>query len=789
MSVQAPYSFRDSASRFLNLVDSMNQAARPPLAADAPRAAVIVSPWVGCPLPWFAITVAHFLRRRGVRTTLLWNDLCDSLDPSAFAADTEVIAKVIEQLQGFDIVRLSDVRPLDATEDDARLVVAAARANAVWSNRGSLPADRVERLAAAMETVLTRCLPYVCGFFKGHPQSFFVVPGGMYGSSGLYTAVGRRYGVRVSTYDSGAERLLLATTGPAACQLDIARCAKEADAILGDKVGAAREKARAHLDARRSGSESYFTGKAHGGTAIQVVAADADDHRYAKCVVLPLNVEWDTAAVGLHRFYRDDTEWALRTIAFLLERTDIDVVVRQHPATRVFREGAKLMADALTERFGHHPRFRFVSADEPVNSYKLLQAAVLVLPLSSTVGVEAVMLGKPIVMESTAYYAELPFAQVVGDEEAYFSRILECLRSPVELSSEQVALAELTYFFAAVVNVAKTNFTPIPDDFNHWASQSLDRLATEPALQLLVETFVGNRPAAAIRAAQFLPDDVPSRRTDVPFRDVVSAMVGRLNLRARAETARPAPPAAPAALQLEPPPAPPAAPAPPSAEVSDARAGFKAFANVTMGDGVQIIGVANVEIGAGSCIGDYSWLNVCERDARIRIRIGINVLIGRQSMVSTGGYLEIGDYCLFGPRCSVVDADHGVSDIMRPYGEQTPTLGRSIVVEENCWLGAGAVIAGHLTIGRGSVIGANSLVTKDVEPFSIVVGSPARLVKLYDPVTKQWERADNDADVARVEAHRRQVPLPERTEYRQILRRNSRTREIVPIVAGRGEWL
>lgn len=98
-------------------------------------------------------------------------------------------------------------------------------------------------------------------------------------------------------------------------------------------------------------------------------------------------------------------------------------------------------------------------------------------------------------------------------------------------------------------------------------------------------------------------------------------------------------------------------------------------------------------------------------------------------------------------------------------------------------------MTGNLTVGRGSVIGANSLVTKDVEPFSIVVGSPARLVKLYDPVTKQWERIDSDADRVRVDEHRRQQPLPDRVSYRALLRRNSRSSGVVPIVAGRGEWL
>lgn len=742
LSPAAPITFRDSAAQFSPVLAEMARTPLPPLAEDAPRAAVLVTPWVGCPLAWFAITLGHFMRCEGVRVTFVWNDLCDAPDANGFARDNQLIKEFLARVVGCDVVALSAAPAAPLLPTDAGLVSGAARSNAIWNNRGSLPAEGVERLRQDLEPKLLRSLPHVRGVLMAHPFEFVVVPGGMYGCTGLFAAIGAERGVRVSSYDSGKGLLLIGVTGPAACQLDVARCVRAAPELLGSGTDAARAKARDYLEKRRSGGESYFTEEGQSGDPIQMLSANDDQQNYRGGVVIPLNVEWDTAAVGLHRFYRDDTEWLKQTVAYLLEQGDVDVTVRQHPATRVYTEGAGWMKTELTQRFGHHPRFRFIGADERVNTYRLLAAASVVLPLSSTVGVEAAMLGRPVVMESHAYYAGLPFAPVAEDEASYFARILERARGHATLPPEQVAAAELTYFFAVMVNPVRSPFTPTPDDFPTWCSMGLDQLRAHPAVEVTVAAFVAGVPAAA--------------------------------------------------LQLEPPPAPPAppaAPAAPSADVSDARAGFKAFANVTMGDGVQIIGVANVEIGAGSCIGDYSWLNVCERDARIRIRIGINVLIGRQSMVSTGGYLEIGDYCLFGPRCSVVDADHGVSDIMRPYGEQTPTLGRSIVVEENCWLGAGAVIAGHLTIGRGSVIGANSLVTKDVEPFSIVVGSPARLVKLYDPVTKQWERADNDADVARVEAHRRQVPLPERTEYRQILRRNSRTREIVPIVAGRGEWL
>jgi acetyltransferase-like isoleucine patch superfamily enzyme len=61
---------------------------------------------------------------------------------------------------------------------------------------------------------------------------------------------------------------------------------------------------------------------------------------------------------------------------------------------------------------------------------------------------------------------------------------------------------------------------------------------------------------------------------------------------------------------------------------------------VSFGKNVQVLGLANVEIGDGSCISDDVWLNVCLRDNQIRLKIGHCVLVGRQSMISTGGHLE-----------------------------------------------------------------------------------------------------------------------------------------------------
>jgi acetyltransferase-like isoleucine patch superfamily enzyme len=201
-------------------------------------------------------------------------------------------------------------------------------------------------------------------------------------------------------------------------------------------------------------------------------------------------------------------------------------------------------------------------------------------------------------------------------------------------------------------------------------------------------------------------------------------------------------------------------------------------ANVSIGKDAQIDGRKCIAIGSGSCIGSGVWLNVCIPSNEIRIKIGKCVLIGRESVISTGGYLEIGDYCLFAPRVFVSDAEHIFADPTRPIIDQGATLNRTLTIEENCWLGINVVISGNITVGRGSVIAANSVVLKDVPPFSIVAGAPAKVVKMYDFSAKSWARVRNEEEIQRVRYSNDRAGFPGREELRKMLNDNSKISKI-----------
>jgi maltose O-acetyltransferase len=93
------------------------------------------------------------------------------------------------------------------------------------------------------------------------------------------------------------------------------------------------------------------------------------------------------------------------------------------------------------------------------------------------------------------------------------------------------------------------------------------------------------------------------------------------------------------------------------------------------------------------------------------------------------GPLTLGRDVMVGPRCMFISQAHNTGDVSLPMTDQGMAEDRPIVVEDDVWFGAAVIVLPGVRVGHGSVIGAGSIITKDVPPFACVAGSPARVVK------------------------------------------------------------
>jgi acetyltransferase-like isoleucine patch superfamily enzyme len=140
-------------------------------------------------------------------------------------------------------------------------------------------------------------------------------------------------------------------------------------------------------------------------------------------------------------------------------------------------------------------------------------------------------------------------------------------------------------------------------------------------------------------------------------------------------------------------------------------------------------------------VGDYS---IIEDFALLANACG-DIVIGKKVLIGVGskiiGPVTFGDNILLAQNVLISALNHDFDDITKPVVEQSFSV-REIVVEDGAWIGGGVVITAGVRIGKNAVVGAGSVVTKDVPPYSVVVGNPARVVKQYNFDTQRWEKTN-----------------------------------------------
>lgn len=165
---------------------------------------------------------------------------------------------------------------------------------------------------------------------------------------------------------------------------------------------------------------------------------------------------------------------------------------------------------------------------------------------------------------------------------------------------------------------------------------------------------------------------------------------------------------------------------------------------VKMGKNITIHYPECLHLGKGVGIGKYAYFLPCPKYANInynpQIIIGDGSWIGIRNSFACIDRIEVGKNVLFAGYVHITDHSHGYEDIDTPIREQKLISKGPVIIEDQCWLGFGCEILSGVHIGKHSIVAARAVVTKDVPPYCIVAGNPARVVKNYNFETKRWER-------------------------------------------------
>jgi hypothetical protein len=407
----------------------------------------------------------------------------------------EVIAGVFPALPaGIEVMDVSQsaLRASDLDAEPARRIVYE---NAVRNVRGEMnvaeffaahpeaEADTRAHFARIRETL-------AAGGFD-----WLLVPGGIFGVSAVYLEMARELGLRYSTFDSGPGRLRLVHDGVAAHLADMPRAFEIVNREMSEgQKERGRELGREELGRRTRGADDR---------GFQVAAATGAEE---KCdVLIPLNIRWDSAALSRQRLFASVEENIAAVLEWAAGKTDVTVCIRQHPNERREHLRGSDNWEGLMQRFGHlGERVRWIGAAEPVNTYDLIRAARVVLPHTSTVGVEAALLGRPAVLSTRVYYDCFSFVWNPGTREEFFALLEKALGGGLGVSNTAKEEAALAYFMTQQCAVMRTRFTPQNDDYPRWMETPPEALWKEPEAGDFLAALCSREPLAAIRARRIL---------------------------------------------------------------------------------------------------------------------------------------------------------------------------------------------------------------------------------------------------------------------------------------------
>ncbi len=482
--------FAASAQAFAGF---MRRMPRPGPVTAGPPVGVAVIPWVSTPVPWYSIALALALRARGRAVALIWDDLPYTMQPETWAAQQTHIGRLVRQ-SGLPVISLRAAAPAAPQPADHTAMTQSAKLNRTWLTRAADVEDQPIDLSAGLFEPMAATLNHIRGMLTAQPFAYLVVPGGIYGSSALLRHAAAQHGVRVATYDANLGVMQVSVDGLAAQQTDLPRAYAALQQLPAADQLALVSLAKQSLARRRAGSDRAQYQVAAGSS----LPLTAD-------VVLPLNVEHDAGALGLHHIFENTGAWVRAAVGTVLADSQATIIVRQHPAERRANERSRFPVRALLEEtFGQHPRLRFVSAEENINTYDLIQAARLILPFVSTIGIEAAALARPVLMGGASCYANLGFTWTAATADEYQQLLRRGLAGDLGLKPNQTHNAWLAYYLTPICNRVWTEFTPQPPDFWKWCPQPPAALFAQPAVADLLTALDQNQPLSLVRHARRL---------------------------------------------------------------------------------------------------------------------------------------------------------------------------------------------------------------------------------------------------------------------------------------------
>nr|WP_171046984.1 hypothetical protein [Pedobacter ureilyticus] len=462
---------------------------------------IFIEPWKINPLPMYAITLAMLLKIRGLKVSFL-------ISEAKFDTDHFIQLFGIKFLLNFlkNYIPTYTLKDFHANSErqikstDHQSFKQLAFANAVHLMRGENDSLEFKKNVERNYKIYIENFSSIISFMDLNKDACYIIPGGIFGITGLLLDYAKKINTKYYTYDSGFGVLLTSVNGVAAHCKDIPI---SLDLILkqNDPTGInfAIEQAKIELDKRLNGNDISKT-------QIQSYAESLNFNQVG--VLIPLNSPWDSATLRIDYLFESYRDWLLQTVDLVLKNSYFNVTIRQHPDERHWYGKSNLdFGVILKEIYGDNSRIQYIACTDKVNTYALLDKAKFVICFSSTFGIEASLRNKKVIVCSDVYYSELDFV-TKPKNKIELARIISEFDTYEGLNSEQEKHAMLCYYLGQKCNWLYSIFTPTANDFDRWTKKDLKELLEDNSVEILLDSVEYNLPVSYINHKKMLKNRI-----------------------------------------------------------------------------------------------------------------------------------------------------------------------------------------------------------------------------------------------------------------------------------------
>lgn len=469
---------------------------------NSAKIGVVCNATIGNGNMWYSVVLYLLLKLNGYDVTLIVENISTFANVIFFEDQhfiiqkyVDYVVKVLECKFGIQTVDfIFDGNGVDLSEEDYKKVKQLAKLNADWqqSSPEQLKQFDYNEKVILFEIILARNLRVIKEYFEQHQYDTINVRTGLHRQRGLYTWVGNQKNIRVSSFDG----IQFSAEFPACQRI-------EANKILRSSLVNSKLKNLAVKWAKIDFYQRKIGDMQNTSNYQQINYIDSRQLVYD--VVIPLNIRWDGAALGLDNLFSSYEEWLYETVEFLINNTKVNILIREHPAQEFWQNFSYPNYSFLFEKlYGKNDRLYYCKSNEKINTYRVIENCKVVIPYTSTIGIEAAIMGKDVVLNTNVSYKDFEICYTPHTKKEYFSLILDILsgKNQIELQNR-----EINSYLAYYAHMTFTSSSEFNTENEKWVKKDFLEIAQETQTKYILDTIAENIPLFISKLEHNLPSN------------------------------------------------------------------------------------------------------------------------------------------------------------------------------------------------------------------------------------------------------------------------------------------